>query len=103
TGLDETRVTNSALEQSRCMVATAHADVGPLTLDCGPRPSVPVPARGVWTQVVLDSSYGAKCGNGGPYAFWLRLAPAGKPVEKVIINLQGGGVCIFESSPPACA
>lgn len=103
-GLNETRYTDSALEQSRCMTATAHADVGPLSLDCGPRPSVPVPARGVWTQVVLDSNtYGTKCGDGSPYAFWLRLAPAGQPVEKVIINLQGGGVCIFENSPPACA
>lgn len=95
-GLSPTRFATRVATQARCAVATAHADSGPLDLDCGPRPAVPVPARGVWTQVVLDeATWGTRCGDGSPYAFWLRLAPEGAPPERVLIDLQGGGVCLF--------
>jgi hypothetical protein len=97
-GLDVAAFLARAGAQARCMTATAHGDTGPLTLDCGPRAAVTVPPRGTWVQVVLDeATWGTRCGNGSPYAFWLRLAPEGSPVERVAVDLQGGGVCIFES------
>ncbi len=84
--------------QSRCMTAMAHPDVSPLDLDCGPRAGVPVPARGSFTQVVLDeATWGTRCGDGSSYAFQIRLAPIGHPVENVVLQMQGGGVCIFEA------
>jgi hypothetical protein len=87
-----------AAAQSRCMAAAGHGDTAPLSLDCGPRPDVTTPARGVWTQVVLDNAtWGTKCGDGTDYAFWLKLPAAGVPSEKVAIDLQGGGVCLFEA------
>lgn len=62
------------------------------------RAGVTVPARGTWTQVVLDeATYGTRCGDGSPYAFWLRFPPAGSPPEKVLVYLEGGGVCVFEA------
>ena len=87
--------------QARCLVATAHGDTTPLTLDCGPRAIVPVPARGVNTQVVLPNAiWGSRCGNGSDYAFRLRLAPVGSPIEKIVVHMGGGGVCI---GGPDCA
>ncbi|MFQ5510659.1 MAG: pectin acetylesterase-family hydrolase [Candidatus Krumholzibacteriia bacterium] len=83
--------------QARCLVATAHADPAPLELDCGPRAGVPVPARAAAVQVVLDeATWGTRCGDGSPYAFWIRLAPEGSPVERVVFHLQGGGACFQE-------
>ena len=38
---------------------------------------------------------GTRCGDGSPYAFWIRLAPEGAPVDHVVVGMQGGGVCIF--------
>lgn len=95
-GLDPSRFAARASVQARCAVATAHVDPGPLSLDCGPRSDVVVPPRGVWTQVVLDeATFGSRCGDGSPYAFWLRVAPDGSPPERVLFGLQGGGVCLF--------
>jgi hypothetical protein len=49
-------------------------------------------------QVVLnEAEWGTRCGDGSPFAFWVRLAPAGQPVENVVLQMQGGGVCIFEN------
>src|SRR5579871_628772 len=97
-GLDVPTFTDRAAAQARCMVATAHGDTGPLALDCGPRPAVGVPPLGQWVQVVLDeATWGTRCGDGSPYAFWLKLAPEGSPPGRVVIDLQGGGVCVFES------
>lgn len=88
-------------EQTRCLVATAHGDTTPLTLDCGPRASVPVPARGVNTKVTLPfAQYGTRCGNGSDYSFNLRLAPTGQPVERIVVHMEGGGLCI---DGPDCA
>lgn len=97
-GLDATQYRDRALAQARCMVATAHPDPAPLDLDCGPNAPVTTPPRGQWVQIVLDEAvWGTRCGDGTPYAFWLRLAPSGAPVENVVIDLQGGGVCTNET------
>lgn len=97
-GLDIARYIARASAQSRCTTATAHGDTAPLSLDCGPRPSVPVPPRGTWVQVVLDeATWGTRCGKGGQYAFWLRLAPNGSPLDRVVTDMQGGGVCIDQT------
>src|SRR5581483_11620790 len=96
-GLDPGTFASRAGAQARCMVATAHGSTDPLTLDCGPRPGVSVPPPGQWTQIVLDSASGALCGDGSPYAFWLRLAPGGSPPGRIVTWLEGGGVCVFES------
>jgi hypothetical protein len=93
-GLDAARFGARAAAQGRCLVAETHADAGPLALDCGPRAGVPVPPRDTWTQVVLDeATWGTRCGDGSSYAFWVRLAPAGAPVERVVVGMQGGGAC----------
>jgi hypothetical protein len=48
--------------------------------------------------VVLDeATWGTRCGDGSAYAFWLKLAPAGAPAERLVVDMQGGGVCIFEA------
>ena len=87
-----------ATAQSKCLTATAHGDAGPLELRCGPRADAPVPARGQWVKVTLpEATWGTRCGDGSPYAFWLRLAPAGSPLTQVVTDMQGGGVCLFES------
>ncbi len=86
-----------AAAQARCATAIAHPDVSPLQLDCGPRAQVAVPPRGTAVQVVLDeATWGTRCGDGSSYAFRLRLAPPGFPVENVVVHMQGGGVCVFE-------
>lgn len=87
--------------QSRCLVATAHGQPAPLALDCGPRAAVPVPPRATATQIVLDpGTWGTRCGDGSPYAFWIRLPPTGLPARNVVVYLQGGGACV---SGPDCA
>jgi cysteine-rich repeat protein len=98
TGLDAAMYVDRAAAQARCVTAASHGNSGPLALDCGPRGTVAVPPRDTWTKVVLDqATYGTICGDGSPYAFWIRLPPSGKPSEKMAIDLQGGGVCVFEA------
>lgn len=83
--------------QSRCMAAMVHPDPSPLVLDCGPRSAIATPPRGEYVRIVLDEAeWGTRCGTGSPYAFWVRLAPEGFPVENVVLQMQGGGVCVFE-------
>ena len=87
-----------AKEQSDCMLAAAHTNTSPLELDCGPRTAVAAPPRGVPTQVILDGAqWASKCGDGSDFAFYLRLAPNGEPVENLVVQFQGGGICLFES------
>ncbi len=87
-----------AAAQARCLTAMAHPDPAPLALDCGPRDDLIATPRGTYVQVVLDqAASGAVCGDGSSYAFWIRLAPTGYPLENVVLQMQGGGVCIFES------
>ena len=88
-------------DQAECAVATAHGDAAPLALRCGPRAGIPVPPRGISSQVILDGDvWGTRCGDGSPFAFRIRLAPAGQPVEKVVVFIEGGGQC---QSGPGCA
>jgi hypothetical protein len=97
-GLTPAQLLARTAAQARCATATASIDTGPLALDCGPRSGIPVPPRGQWVQVVLDeATWGTRCGDGSSYAFWLRLAPAGQPLGKIVTDMQGGGVCVFES------
>lgn len=83
--------------QADCLAATAVDDGGALELDCGPTHAPFELERGAWVQVVLDSEeWGTLCGDGSDYAFQIKLAPEGAPLDRVFVGLQGGGVCIFE-------
>lgn len=88
-----------AEDQLDCTVATAHVDPGVLEPACGPT-NVDVdalPSRTEWTQIILDSEkWGTMCGDGTDYAIYMRLAPEGQPVDRVVVGLEGGGVCLFE-------
>lgn len=96
--IDSGELARRASGQARCLVAAGHGSTAPLELDCGPRTAVEVPARGVTTKVVLPSAeWGTRCGDGSDYAFRVRLAPDGHPVENVVVHLEGGGVCIAGS------
>ena len=96
--LDSTEFIRRSAVQSRCMTAIAHPDVSPLDLDCGPRDSLIATPRDTYVQVVLDEAeFGTRCGDGSPYAFWIKLAPQGEPIENIVLQMQGGGVCIFDS------
>ncbi len=35
-----------------------------------------------------------KCGHGGKYFIWVRLAPKDEPLDRVVILLQGGALCL---------
>jgi hypothetical protein len=95
------------MAQVDCLTATAHEDTEPLVLRCGPsvvtRDPPPAPHPDGYMRIVLDSeTYGTRCGgddsefpDGNPYAFLIKLAPPGHPVEKVLIYLEGGGACMF--------
>jgi len=86
-----------AMHQVDCMVATAHADTAPLALSCGPSNVDMDPPRGEYEQIIVaGDKWGTLCGDGSEYAFQIRLAPAGEPLDRVIIALEGGGVCFFE-------
>jgi len=87
-----------AVHQSNCVIATVNADTAPLTLSCGPERAGETPTRGEYVQVVLDGEeWGTLCGDGSPFAFQLRLAPEGEPLDRVLIGMEGGGVCVFEA------
>jgi hypothetical protein len=86
-----------AMDQAACMTAIAHPDVAPLDLDCGPRSDIVAGVRGQYVQVVLDEGdFGTRCGDGSAYAFLIRLAPVGHPIENIVLQMQGGGACLFE-------
>lgn len=83
-----------AVDGGQCLAAAAYGETDPLVLKCGPRANVAVPARGVDTQVVLPRGlWGSRCGDGSDYAFRIRLAPEGSPVEKIVVHMEGGGFC----------
>ena len=84
--------------QVECMVATAHNDTSELGLKCGPDyAQFDAFPRGEWTQIMVDGdTWGTQCGDGSEYAFHIRLAPEGEPLDRVVIGLQGGGVCVLE-------
>ncbi|MEM8607845.1 MAG: pectin acetylesterase-family hydrolase [Myxococcota bacterium] len=85
-----------AAHQVDCMTATGHADTGTLTLGCGPTNTDFEPTRGEYVQIVVDGEkWGTMCGDGTEFAFQVRLAPEGQPLDRIIVGLQGGGVCAF--------
>jgi hypothetical protein len=96
------------MAQLDCLTATSHASADPLRLSCGPtvvtRDPPPPPGPNGYMKIVLDSEvYGTRCGGDepqfpadNPYAFHVKLAPAGHPIENVLIYLEGGGACMFE-------
>jgi len=100
------------MAQLDCLTAIAHADSKPLTLNCGPSVITRDPPPGAgpngYMKIVLDSEvYGTRCGGDAPlfpmdnpYAFYVKLAPAGHALENVLIYLEGGGVCLFEDEEP---
>ncbi len=99
-----------ARNQSECMAGAAHGDTSPLTLTCAPGeipgvvivgtdpPGLTPLAPGVATQLRLDEAvWGTRCGDGSPYAFWVKLAPGGSSAGNIVSHLQGGGVCVLQS------
>lgn len=86
-----------AAHQVDCITATGHADTGSLALSCGPSNVDFEAPRGEYVQVVVDGDkWGTLCGDGTPYAFQVRLAPEGERLDRIVIGLEGGGVCAFE-------
>ena len=84
-----------AARQVDCLAAITHAEPR-FPLSCGPSNALAEPARGEYLRVTLDNeTWGTSCGDGSPYAFDIRLAPEGARLDRVIIGLQGGGVCFF--------
>ena len=81
--------------QADCLAAAVLEDTDALGLECGPSYAQFEAPRGEWTQVPVDPSWGAVCGDGSDYAFWIRPAPEGAPLDRVFVGLQGGGVCVF--------
>jgi hypothetical protein len=95
--IDPALLVQKAAAQVDCLVAAAHPDRGDLSLECGPAAAAFEAPRGAWTQVLVDgATWGTKCADGGPYAFWIRPAPEGAPLDRLMIGLEGGGVCVFE-------
>ncbi len=95
--VEPTTYVERAQAQIDCTVATAHNSVEPLDIRCGPSNVDVMPERGEWTQIILNGDkWGTLCGDGSEYAIHIRLAPEGNPLDRVIVALQGGGVCIFE-------
>jgi hypothetical protein len=87
-----------ASQQASCIAATAHTDTRGIDLGCGPSAAEFDAPRGVWTRIPVDRArWGAQCADGSDYSFWVRFAPRGARLDRVLVGLQGGGVCLFES------
>lgn len=86
-----------AARQVDCIASAGHADTRGLGLSCGPTAAEFSAPRGEWVRIPVDSArWGARCGDGSDYSFWVRMAPQGARLDRVVIGLQGGGVCLFE-------
>lgn len=86
-----------AARQVDCLASSAHADVGDLALRCGPSHAQFEAPRGEWAVIQVDGDeWGTLCSDGSGYAFHIRLAPEGERLDRFVIGLQGGGVCLFE-------
>lgn len=84
-----------AAGQVDCLTAGAQPTSEGLVLSCGPTAAEFEAPRGEYVQIVMDpEESGTLCGDGSPYAFWVRLAPEGHPLDRLLIGLQGGGVCL---------
>jgi len=83
--------------QVDCITSVAHVDTQSVDLTCGPSNAEFGVVRGEWQQIVVDGDkWGTMCGDGSDYAFLVKFAPEGEPLDNILIGLQGGGVCIFE-------
>lgn len=86
-----------AARQADCIAAAGHADTGDIELSCGPSSAEFDAPRGEWTRIAVDGErWGTMCGDGSGYSFWVRFAPEGARLDRLVIGLQGGGVCLFE-------
>jgi hypothetical protein len=94
----QTFVGNTTL-QADCLTAAAYGDTAGIELACGPEnDQIGELPRGEWSEIVVDGdTWGTLCGDGSEYAFWIRPAPEGAPLDQVVVTLQGGGVCLFEA------
>jgi len=94
--LDATLLMERTADQVDCIAAMGRPDINDLGLTCGPSAAELSAPRGQWTQVVVDAEqWGTKCGDGTDYAFWIKPAPEGQPLDRLFIGLEGGGVCVF--------
>lgn len=93
--LTAAQVAERAALQADCLAASSLEDTSDLDLACGPSFAQFDAPRGEWTKVDVDPAWGAICGDGSDYAFWIRPAPEGAPLDRVFVGLQGGGVCVF--------
>ena len=95
--VDAAMFVDRAVLQVDCLAATVHADPGDVPLRCGPTYAEFETSRGQWTRIDVDGDrWGTLCGDGSAYSFHVRFAPEGEPLDRVVIGLQGGGVCLFE-------
>jgi hypothetical protein len=97
--LNPTQYVERTRQQVECLAASAHGRSPRFPLGCGPSNAEDEAlVRGEYVRVVLDSAtWGTHCGDGSPYSFHIRLAPAGHPLDRVVVGLQGGGVCFFDN------
>ena len=96
--VNEDAYLDHAKYQADCVVATTHTETSGTNLSCGPTRAPDTLPRGEYFQVVLDEEvWGTRCGDGTEWAFQVRLAPEGEPIENVLVGMQGGGVCDFEN------
>jgi hypothetical protein len=79
-----------------CLIATGHTETAGVELGCGPSNVDFEAPRGEWTRIEVDGGkWNTLCGDGSPFSFWIRPAPEGYPLDRVLIGLQGGGICAF--------
>lgn len=98
--LNAEQYVDRAAQQVDCITATSHADTSPLALGCGPTNTDFEATRGEWKRIMVDGDkWGTVCGDGSAYSFWVKLAPEGEPLDRVLVGLQGGGICALE---PQC-
>ena len=85
--IDTTTYLKRLDRQIDCLTATSHPDTQGLDLSCGPSNAEFEVLRGEWQQVKVDGDkWGTMCGDGSPYAFQVKFAPEGEPLDKILIG-----------------
>ena len=96
--LDPATYVARSAQQTDCLAATGSPSTPGLSLHCGPSNADFAAPRGEYMQVIVDGEkWGTMCGDGSDFAFHIRLAPEGARLDRILIGLQGGGVCLFEN------